>query len=93
MCDMSLCFRNASLVMNAETAGEHTVKYEDSVLRNELVSMLRGTHSRPLYVFLKHLNVDFLYICFCHFSFHLFSDACQDAGKSAAKVYQRSFWT
>ncbi|XDV31269.1 hypothetical protein PO909_033991, partial [Leuciscus waleckii] len=40
--------RNASLVMNAETAGEHTVKYEDSVLRDELVSMLRGTHSRPL---------------------------------------------
>ncbi|XP_039538846.1 LOW QUALITY PROTEIN: piezo-type mechanosensitive ion channel component 2 [Pimephales promelas] len=54
--------RNASLVMNAETAGEHTVKYEDSVLRDELVSMLRGTHSRPLYGFLKHLTVDSLYI-------------------------------
>ncbi|ROI52198.1 Piezo-type mechanosensitive ion channel component 2, partial [Anabarilius grahami] len=40
--------RNASLVMNAEAAGEHTVKYEDSVLRDELVSMLRGTQSRPL---------------------------------------------
>lgn len=55
--------------MNAEAAGEHTVKYEDSVLRDELVSMLRGTQSRPLYVFLKRLNVDSLYICFCHFSF------------------------
>uniref|UniRef100_A0A8C2HIW5 Piezo-type mechanosensitive ion channel component n=1 Tax=Cyprinus carpio TaxID=7962 RepID=A0A8C2HIW5_CYPCA len=40
--------RNASLVMNAEAAGEHTVKYEDSGLREELVSMLRGTRSRPV---------------------------------------------
>ncbi|KAF4109184.1 hypothetical protein G5714_010257 [Onychostoma macrolepis] len=40
--------RNASLVMNAVTTGEHTVKYEDSVLREELVSMLRGTRSHPV---------------------------------------------
>ncbi|RXN09837.1 piezo-type mechanosensitive ion channel component 2-like protein [Labeo rohita] len=40
--------RNASLVMNAEAAGEHTVKCEDSVLREELVSMLRGTRIRPV---------------------------------------------
>ncbi|XP_043104872.1 piezo-type mechanosensitive ion channel component 2 [Puntigrus tetrazona] len=40
--------RNASLAMNAETTGEHTVKYKDNVLREELVSMLRGTRSRPV---------------------------------------------
>ncbi|KAL1268424.1 hypothetical protein QQF64_033787 [Cirrhinus molitorella] len=40
--------RNASLVINAEAAGEHTVKFEDSVLREELVSMLRGTRIRPV---------------------------------------------
>ncbi|XP_030641114.1 piezo-type mechanosensitive ion channel component 2 [Chanos chanos] len=37
--------RNASLSMNAETAGQHTVKYEDRKLRDELVHMLQGTHS------------------------------------------------
>jgi len=34
-----------------------------------------------------------LYICFCHFLFNQFSDVCQVAGKSAAKVYQRNFRT
>ncbi|TRY91672.1 hypothetical protein DNTS_003333 [Danionella cerebrum] len=45
--------RNASLVMNAEAAGEHTVKYEEAGLRDELVAMLRGIRSRPLYACLS----------------------------------------
>ncbi|XP_052003940.1 piezo-type mechanosensitive ion channel component 2 [Xyrauchen texanus] len=40
--------RNASLALNAVSAGEHTVKYEDSALRDNLVSMLRGSCSRPV---------------------------------------------
>lgn len=41
-------FRNASISMNAETAGEHTVKFEDKVLREEIVHMLMGNSSRPV---------------------------------------------
>lgn len=37
--------RNASISMNAETMGEHTVKYEDNRLRDEIVQMLKGSHS------------------------------------------------
>ncbi|XP_066558966.1 piezo-type mechanosensitive ion channel component 2 [Amia ocellicauda] len=40
--------RNASLVMNAQTAGEHTVKYEDKGMRDEIVQMLQGTRSQPV---------------------------------------------
>uniref|UniRef100_A0A8B9KTY8 Piezo type mechanosensitive ion channel component 2 n=1 Tax=Astyanax mexicanus TaxID=7994 RepID=A0A8B9KTY8_ASTMX len=40
--------RNASLVMNAETAGEHTVKYEDQDLKDSLVQMLQGTRSKAV---------------------------------------------
>uniref|UniRef100_W5MGR7 Uncharacterized protein n=1 Tax=Lepisosteus oculatus TaxID=7918 RepID=W5MGR7_LEPOC len=42
--------RNASLVMNAQTAGEHTVKYEDQRTRDELVHMLRGTRGQPVII-------------------------------------------
>ncbi|MBN3325162.1 PIEZ2 protein, partial [Atractosteus spatula] len=42
--------RNASLVMNAQTAGEHTVKYEDQRMRDELVHMLRGTRGQPVII-------------------------------------------
>ncbi|XP_035595477.2 piezo-type mechanosensitive ion channel component 2-like [Oncorhynchus keta] len=37
--------RNASLSMNVETVGEHTVKYEDRALRDQIVQMLIGTRS------------------------------------------------
>nr|XP_024002966.1 piezo-type mechanosensitive ion channel component 2-like [Salvelinus alpinus] len=37
--------RNASLSMNVETVGEHTVKYEDRALRDQIVQMLKGTRS------------------------------------------------
>ncbi|XP_053092056.1 piezo-type mechanosensitive ion channel component 2 [Pangasianodon hypophthalmus] len=42
--------RNASLVMNAETIGEHTVKYEDKELQNNLVQMLKGTRTKPVII-------------------------------------------
>ncbi|XP_049341464.1 piezo-type mechanosensitive ion channel component 2 [Astyanax mexicanus] len=42
--------RNASLVMNAETAGEHTVKYEDQDLKDSLVQMLQGTRSKAVVI-------------------------------------------
>uniref|UniRef100_A0A8C9SVK9 Piezo-type mechanosensitive ion channel component n=1 Tax=Scleropages formosus TaxID=113540 RepID=A0A8C9SVK9_SCLFO len=40
--------RNASIAMNAETAGERTVKYEDKKMIDEIVEMLKGTRSEPL---------------------------------------------
>lgn len=36
--------------MNAETAGEHTVKFEDKALREEIVHMLKGNSSKPVWV-------------------------------------------
>ncbi|XP_056158031.1 piezo-type mechanosensitive ion channel component 2-like, partial [Lampris incognitus] len=42
--------RNASLSMNAETTGEHTVKYKDMVLRDEIVNMLKGTRHSPVII-------------------------------------------
>ncbi|KAG9339696.1 hypothetical protein JZ751_023342 [Albula glossodonta] len=41
---------NASLVMNAETVGEHTVKYEDRKLRDGIVQMLQGNRSEPVVI-------------------------------------------
>ncbi|KAM9342468.1 piezo-type mechanosensitive ion channel component 2 [Pholidichthys leucotaenia] len=42
--------RNASISMNAETVGEHTVKFDDKVLREDIVHMLRGSSSRPVII-------------------------------------------
>ncbi|KAI5094834.1 piezo-type mechanosensitive ion channel component 1, partial [Silurus meridionalis] len=42
--------RNASLSMNAETIGEHTVKYKDKVLQDNLVQMLNGTRTQPVII-------------------------------------------
>ncbi|XP_055788849.1 piezo-type mechanosensitive ion channel component 2-like [Salvelinus fontinalis] len=42
--------RNASLSMNVETVGEHTVKYEDRALRDQIVQMLKGTRSDSLVI-------------------------------------------
>uniref|UniRef100_A0A672G234 Uncharacterized protein n=1 Tax=Salarias fasciatus TaxID=181472 RepID=A0A672G234_SALFA len=39
---------NASISMNAETIGEHTVKFEDKALREEIVRMLNGNSSKPV---------------------------------------------
>uniref|UniRef100_A0A667XD74 Piezo non-specific cation channel R-Ras-binding domain-containing protein n=1 Tax=Myripristis murdjan TaxID=586833 RepID=A0A667XD74_9TELE len=38
---------NASVSMNAEAMGEHTVKYEDKDLRDGIVHMLKGTSNTP----------------------------------------------
>uniref|UniRef100_A0A3P8T343 Uncharacterized protein n=1 Tax=Amphiprion percula TaxID=161767 RepID=A0A3P8T343_AMPPE len=53
-----LCFyspfvtlRNASISMNAETVGEHTVKFDDKVLREGIVRMLKGNSSKPVFRF------------------------------------------
>ncbi|XP_038867450.1 piezo-type mechanosensitive ion channel component 2-like [Salvelinus namaycush] len=42
--------RNVSLSMNVETVGEHTVKYEDRALRDQIVQMLKGTRSDSLVI-------------------------------------------
>ncbi|XP_075882351.1 piezo-type mechanosensitive ion channel component 2 [Nelusetta ayraudi] len=42
--------RNASISMNAETAGENTVKFEDKVLRENIVRMLKGNSSEPVII-------------------------------------------
>ncbi|XP_029974309.1 piezo-type mechanosensitive ion channel component 2 [Salarias fasciatus] len=42
--------RNASISMNAETIGEHTVKFEDKALREEIVRMLNGNSSKPVII-------------------------------------------
>ncbi|XP_067447829.1 piezo-type mechanosensitive ion channel component 2 [Thunnus thynnus] len=39
--------RNASISMHAETAGEHTVKFEDKALMEGIVHMLKGNSSKP----------------------------------------------
>uniref|UniRef100_A0A8B9KR01 Piezo type mechanosensitive ion channel component 2 n=1 Tax=Astyanax mexicanus TaxID=7994 RepID=A0A8B9KR01_ASTMX len=49
--------RNASLVMNAETAGEHTVKYEDQDLKDSLVQMLQGTRNDAHLAFFRPLSI------------------------------------
>lgn len=40
--------RNASISVNAETAGEHTVKFEDKALIDGIVHMLRSNSSKPV---------------------------------------------
>uniref|UniRef100_UPI0037E7B47C piezo-type mechanosensitive ion channel component 2 n=1 Tax=Semicossyphus pulcher TaxID=241346 RepID=UPI0037E7B47C len=42
--------RNASISMNAETVGEHTVKFEDRALREGIVHMLKGNSSKPVII-------------------------------------------
>ncbi|XP_068996597.1 piezo-type mechanosensitive ion channel component 2 [Embiotoca jacksoni] len=42
--------RNASISMNAETVGEHTVKFEDKALREAIVQMLKGNSSKPVII-------------------------------------------
>ncbi|XP_038577867.1 piezo-type mechanosensitive ion channel component 2 [Micropterus salmoides] len=42
--------RNASISMNAETVGEHTVKFDDKALREGIVHMLKGNSSKPVLI-------------------------------------------
>ncbi|XP_053280799.1 piezo-type mechanosensitive ion channel component 2 [Pleuronectes platessa] len=42
--------RNASISMNAETVGEHTVKFEDKNLREGIVHMLKGNSSNSVII-------------------------------------------
>ncbi|MGH0171583.1 UNVERIFIED_CONTAM: hypothetical protein FKN15_061480 [Acipenser sinensis] len=42
--------RNVSLVMNAETVGKHTVKYEDKEMMDQIVQMLRGSRKEPVII-------------------------------------------
>ncbi|XP_034027616.1 piezo-type mechanosensitive ion channel component 2 [Thalassophryne amazonica] len=42
--------RNASISMNAETVGEHTVKFVDKDLREGIVNMLKGNGSKPVII-------------------------------------------
>ncbi|AWP09441.1 putative piezo-type mechanosensitive ion channel component 2-like [Scophthalmus maximus] len=42
--------RNASISLNAETVGEHTVKFEDMTLREGIVHMLKGNSSDPVLI-------------------------------------------
>ncbi|XP_026188600.1 piezo-type mechanosensitive ion channel component 2 [Mastacembelus armatus] len=42
--------RNASISMNAETVGEHTVKFEDKALREGIIQMLKGNSSKPVII-------------------------------------------
>ncbi|XP_028266562.1 piezo-type mechanosensitive ion channel component 2 [Parambassis ranga] len=42
--------RNASISMNVESVGEHTVKYDDEALREGIVHMLKGNSSKPVII-------------------------------------------
>ncbi|XP_041654339.1 piezo-type mechanosensitive ion channel component 2 [Cheilinus undulatus] len=42
--------RNASISVNAETVGEHTVKFEDQVLKEGIIQMLKGNSSNPVII-------------------------------------------
>lgn len=44
----SSSLRNASISLNAETTGEHTVKFEDKALIEGIVHMLKGNSSKPV---------------------------------------------
>ncbi|XP_028308279.1 LOW QUALITY PROTEIN: piezo-type mechanosensitive ion channel component 2 [Gouania willdenowi] len=43
-------FRDASISINPETIGEHTVKFEDRALREGIVRMLTGNSSKPVII-------------------------------------------
>ena len=49
LCHFTL-LRNASISMNAETVGEHTMKFEDKNLREGIVHMLKGNSSNSVWV-------------------------------------------
>ncbi|MEQ2285025.1 hypothetical protein AMECASPLE_027632, partial [Ameca splendens] len=42
--------RNASISMNVEAVGEHTVKFDDEALRNGIVQMLKGNSTKPVII-------------------------------------------
>ncbi|KAM4738104.1 piezo-type mechanosensitive ion channel component 2 [Anableps anableps] len=42
--------RNASISMNVEAVGEHTVKFEDKALRDGIVQMLKGNSNKPVMI-------------------------------------------
>ncbi|KAF7209479.1 piezo-type mechanosensitive ion channel component 2-like [Nothobranchius furzeri] len=42
--------RNASISMNVEAVGEHTVKFDDKALMEGIVQMLKGTSSKPVII-------------------------------------------
>ncbi|MED6246211.1 Piezo-type mechanosensitive ion channel component 2, partial [Ataeniobius toweri] len=42
--------RNASISMNVEAVGEHTVKFDDKALRNGIVQMLKGNSTKPVII-------------------------------------------
>ncbi|XP_034551393.1 piezo-type mechanosensitive ion channel component 2 [Notolabrus celidotus] len=42
--------RNASISMNAEAVGEHTVKFEDNALKDGIIHMLEGNSSKPVII-------------------------------------------
>ncbi|KAM9855188.1 piezo-type mechanosensitive ion channel component 2 [Aulostomus maculatus] len=42
--------RDASISMNVETTGEHTVKFEDKTLKEGIVHMLKGNSSKPVII-------------------------------------------
>ncbi|XP_043986054.1 piezo-type mechanosensitive ion channel component 2 [Gambusia affinis] len=42
--------RNASISMNVEAVGEHTVKFDDMALRDGIVQMLKGNSNKPVMI-------------------------------------------
>ncbi|XP_015233211.1 PREDICTED: piezo-type mechanosensitive ion channel component 2-like [Cyprinodon variegatus] len=42
--------RNASISMNVEAVGEHTVKFDDKALRDGIVQMLKGNSNQPVMI-------------------------------------------
>ncbi|XP_027880624.1 piezo-type mechanosensitive ion channel component 2 [Xiphophorus couchianus] len=42
--------RNASISMNVEAVGEHTVKFDDVALRDGIVQMLKGNSNKPVMI-------------------------------------------
>ncbi|RVE70309.1 hypothetical protein OJAV_G00063360 [Oryzias javanicus] len=45
-----ILLRNASISMNVEAVGEHTVKFNDKALKDGIVSMLKGNSSKPVII-------------------------------------------
>ncbi|KAM6930104.1 piezo-type mechanosensitive ion channel component 2 [Lycodopsis pacificus] len=45
-----MLLRDAAISMNAETVGEHTVKFEDNDLREGIIHMLKGNSTKPVII-------------------------------------------
>lgn len=52
--------------MVVESVGEHTMKFDDKALMDGIVQMLKGNHSKSVWVVWNAQQTDFLFIFVCY---------------------------